>query len=168
MTKKELIDICGKSFINKLKKELKIKPVIKILEGNPDDYAEAGEDGVIAIFAEDVVSADKDFCRWIMAHECRHIWQFKYVDFEDNSFTKLREKLLEILITAERVKNKKFKRKELLELVLDNYHDMLPEEMDANIYAFIKTGYDFSKTHVDRRSMKRLWVHEDDKDGGKK
>ena len=40
-------------------------------------------------------------------------------------------------------------------LVSDIYHDLLPDEVDANIYAFIRTGCDFSRTALALKGKSR-------------
>lgn len=71
---------------------------------------------------------------WVTLHELRHLWQFRrgrmFIDLD-----KQEHMVLRALCKAYRTTPSK---------VMERFHDALPTEVDANIYATLKLGKDFS------------------------
>jgi hypothetical protein len=138
-----------KRWIRHIEKDLDIKPILTMEEVCRKEYMSncvgwaAGKRAYIPFYA----GIPRDEVRWLIAHEFRHVWQdtkkfgILWSNYE-------RERLISILISFERRRTKgnirciregcnltNHNKKCYLEYVEDKYHDILPEEVDANIYA---------------------------------
>ena len=128
------------SWMRNINKELGISPKVEInYIKSFDEYIDDGIASGNNIIMNIRESMSEESIRSLYAHEARHIWQFKF-----KPDTLWNEKDRRVLIKAlikhdielskmsNRVARKKFEEK---------YHELLPEEVDAKIYAYTKTGY---------------------------
>ena len=117
--------------------------------------------GIIRFYVKKLQKVEKKLLQWAFAHECRHVWQAKKLRNYHKTMLHLTDeirKLGQYYITQIKIEDVEFKilyDDTLDYLVSDIYHDLLPDEVDANIYAFIRTGCDFSRTALALKGKSR-------------
>jgi len=121
-------------FVKKINKELKINPIINIVEGKF-----GGEAGGRTVWLSIEPTMSRVQIKWLLSHELRHVWQDKF-PLDRLYREEDREKLISILCRVEGLSKTKISKK-VRKKILKKYHDLLPEEIDANIYAYHKTRY---------------------------
>ena len=118
-------------------RELKISPrriKLSYVPGNPS--YKRGISYLVEGYTIIRVNSCNDFeeLLWVTLHEMRHLWQFR-----KHKFFKCLDNQETLVIKALRKANSAS-----LAEVMNEFHDALPTEVDANTYATIKLGHDYS------------------------
>lgn len=138
-------------WINQIVNELDIKPEI-VLEEVISKKIYNEEPGYALgrrIIIRKYPGIPRDEVRWVTAHELRHVWQ--NTKYKRNSLwlEADRDRLIKILIEHEKRNEKSMRKAEryvkqkrartinsaFMHIVMHKYHDILPEEVDAIVYA---------------------------------